>query len=498
MVLAAILGVALLPASPAVAGTTDDSQALRDSITVDGLMRHARALQRISDTNGNTRASGTAGYDRSAGYVRDVLTAAGLQVTEQQFAFTYYNEVSPALVAQVSPTAKTYTAFTADYSPSGDVTGTIVPTNDIQVPPPPTPGVTSGCEAADFVAASPTQPQIALIQRGTCDYRAKAANAKAAGYDAVIIFNEGQPGRQNAVGGTLFEPAALPVTLISYADGAQLYAATRAGTTVGRVRTHTEIRPATTTNVIAETRSGAANEVVVAGAHLDSVTRGPGVNDNGSGVAALIETAAQAAKLGITLRQKIRFAFWGAEESGGLGSEHYVANLNDAQRAAISGYLNFDMVGSPNFVRFLYDGDGSDTGGEAGPAGSAAIESAFASYFRAQRLPVKKVSFEFRTDYVAFFDAGIPVGGVHSGFDALKTAEEAAVFGGTAGVPYDPCYHKACDNLGNINTTVLHQLADGAAHAIVILAAAAPVGRSSSASRPSATVRHEGTGSYGR
>ncbi|GIF76981.1 M20/M25/M40 family metallo-hydrolase [Asanoa siamensis] len=484
--LTALLGAALIAPTPAAAEPRNDSQALRDAVTVDGLMRHTRAFQRIAETNGNSRASGTTGYDRSASYVSDLLTSAGLRVTQQEFTFTFYKEVTPAVVAQVSPTPRNYAAFTADYSPTGDVTGAIVPTNDILIPPGATPSSSSsGCEAADFIPASPSQRQIALVQRGTCDYRTKVINAAAAGYDAVIIFNEGQPGRQDAIPGTLSEPAAIPATLVSYASGAELYAAAQGGTAVGRVATTTEIRPATTRNVFAETVGGNANEVVIAGAHLDSVAKGPGVNDNGSGVAALLEIAVQSAKLQTTTRQKMRFAFWGAEEFGSLGAQHYVDSLSSAQLASISAYLNFDMLGSANFVRFLYDGDGSETGGAAGPAGSATIETTFANYFAAQRLPVKKTAFEFRSDYGPFFDAGVPVGGVHSGFDGLKTAEEAAIFGGTVGAQYDPCYHQACDNLGNVNTTVLHQLADAAAHSIVTLAWAAPVARTPQPARSS-------------
>lgn len=145
-------------------------------------------------------------------------------------------------------------------------------------------------------------------------------------------------------------------------------------------------------------------------------------------------------------------------------------SLSPPQLASVSAYLNFDMVASRNFARFLYDGDGSDTGGDPGPPGSDRIEATFANYFTGQALPVTKTEFEFRSDYVAFADAGVPVGGVHSGFDGLKTAAEAALYGGTAGAPYDSCYHQACDNLGNINSTVLHQLADAAAHTILTLA----------------------------
>ncbi|HEX4814664.1 MAG TPA: M20/M25/M40 family metallo-hydrolase [Nonomuraea sp.] len=467
---------AMSAAQPATADATSataaavDTGALRRAITLDGVTRHARALQRIASANGNTRASGTPGYDASAAYVKKTLADAGYQVTEQSFTFPFYRELAPATLTQTSPNQVTYQTLTMDFSDTGDVTGRVVPTNDIVVPPGATPNSSnSGCQPEDFTPAG-AEPQIALIQRGTCGYAAKVANAEAAGYDAVIIFNEGQPGREALVGGTLFAPANLPVVLLSHADGAALYNATQAGPTEARVVTKTELRSnAVTSNIIADTPGGDPGDVLVVGAHLDSVAAGPGVNDNGSGVAALVEIARQMAALNITPQQKVRFAFWGAEEFGSLGSQHYVDNLTDAQLGAISSNLNFDMIGSPNFARFVYDGDGSDFG-VPGPEGSGTLESIFTSYFGTKKLPVAPTVFDFRSDYVPFFDAGIPTGGLFSGGEGIKTAAEAALFGGVAGQPYDPCYHKSCDTITNVNNQVILELTHGAAHAVMTVA----------------------------
>ncbi|WP_336212075.1 M28 family metallopeptidase [Nonomuraea sp. LPB2021202275-12-8] len=468
------------PASAATGAITDvaaagvaadvDTGALRAAISLDGVTRHARALQRIASANGNTRASGTPGYDASAAYVKKALTDAGYQVSEQTFTFPYYRELAPATLAQTSPSPITYQTLTMEFSESGDVTGRVAPTNDILVPPGAEPNSsTSGCQPEDFAPAG-AAPQIALIQRGGCSYAEKVANAEAAGYDAVVIFNEGQPGRQALVPGSLFAPAGVPVVLLSYADGAALNAAAQAGPTELRVVTRTEMRPeAVTSNIIADSPGGDPGNVLVVGAHLDSVTGGPGVNDNGSGVAALVEIARQMATLKITPRQKVRFAFWGAEEFGSLGSQHYVDNLTDAQLGAIAANLNFDMIGSPNFVRFVYDGDGSDFG-VPGPEGSGELERVFTSYFGARNLPVAPTVFDFRSDYVPFFDAGIPTGGLFSGAEGIKTAAEAKLFGGVAGQPYDPCYHKACDTITNVNNKVILELTHGAAHAVLTTA----------------------------
>lgn len=178
----------------------------------------------------------------------------------------------------------------------------------------------------------------------------------------------------------------------------------------------------------------------------------------------LLEVAEQMAK--VEPRNKLRFAWWGAEESGLVGSYYYVDTLSDAQRAKIALYLNFDMIGSPNYVRFVYDGDGSAFG-LAGPPGSASIEKAFAKFHRARGLAWEPTEIDFRSDYAAFFDYGIPFGGLFTGAEGIKTDEEAAIYGGSAGVPYDPCYHQACDTYDNVSEQVLDLNSDAVAYSVL-------------------------------
>jgi Zn-dependent M28 family amino/carboxypeptidase len=165
----------------------------------------------------------------------------------------------------------------------------------------------------------------------------------------------------------------------------------------------------------------------------------------------------------------VRFAFWGAEEADLLGSQYYVDNLTAAQLGKIYANLNFDMLGSPNYVRFVYDGDGSDTE-NAGPPGSAQIEDIFNKYFANQGLASEPTAFDGRSDYGPFIAVGIPAGGLFSGAEGVKTAEQATVYGGTADVAYDACYHQACDTVNNLNTKALFELGDAAAHAVLTLA----------------------------
>ena len=469
-IVAVALVTALLVATPALAVDEVNTKRLRNAVTVGGILSHERVFQRIANQNGGTRASGTPGYDASADYVAGRLRAAGYTVTEQEFTFPFYQELSPAVLEQVTPTATTYETGTYDFSGTGDVTGTLFTTNDVVIPPTPEPSSSSGCEPGDFTPA-PATPAVALIQRGTCTFEDKANNAIAAGYDAVIIFNEGNPGREDLFIGTLGNPFDIPVVGLSFADGAALVAQLQAGQTVTmHVATETEIDPTRTTrNIIADSPTGNADQVVVVGAHLDSVIAGPGINDNGSGSSTILEIAEEMAELGIRNRQQVRFAFWGAEELNLLGSEHYVNTLSDDDLGKIVANLNFDMLGSPNYVRFVYDGDGSDTP-TAGPPGSAQIEALFNDYFASQGLATEPTAFDGRSDYGPFIAVGIPAGGLFSGAEGEKTVEEATIYGGTAGAPYDPCYHQACDTTNNLNTKALFELGDAAAHATMTLA----------------------------
>jgi Zn-dependent M28 family amino/carboxypeptidase len=286
----------------------------------------------------------------------------------------------------------------------------------------------------------------------------------------VVVFNEGQPGRTDAIIGTLGGPTvSIPVIGTTYDIGAELYNLSLGEPVTVQLTTETISETRQTENIIADSKKGDKNNVVVVGAHLDSVAEGPGINDNGSGTASILEIAIQVSRERIKLRNQLRFAFWGAEESGLLGSEFYVANLSPEELAKIRLNLNFDMLGSPNFVRFVYDGDGSDTP-DAGPPGSEEIEQVFLDYFAKKGLQTEPTAFDGRSDYGPFIEVGIPAGGLFSGAEGIKTPEEAAVYGGTAGEAYDPCYHQACDDFGNVSRRGLHQLADAAAHAVQVFA----------------------------
>jgi Zn-dependent M28 family amino/carboxypeptidase len=445
---------------------------LTDCVTLDGVMEHLQAFQDVADANGGTRASGTPGYTASADYVSKRLEAAGWTVSRQEFEFPFFQENSSSF-AQVAPATATYAPGTdyavMTYSGTRDVTAT-ARFVDVTIPPGAAANSsTSGCEASDFTGFA--AGDIAVVQRGTCPFGQKVANAEAAGAAAVVVVNEGQEGRTDVVQGTLGAPGAtVPAVGVSYALGSTLDGATL------RVAVDAVSEFRDTENVVAELPGGTSDNVVMAGAHLDSVPEGPGINDNGSGSAALIEVAENLAEA--KLPNTVRFAWWGAEELGLLGSNHYVAGLDQAQRDRVALYLNFDMVGSPNFARFIYDGDQSDftvppptpTAPFFVPEGSAQIEYVFEDFYEERELFYEGTEFSGRSDYQAFAIAGIPSGGLFTGAEGVKQDYQAEAYGGEAGVAYDPNYHQVGDDITNLDEQALDQNSDAIAYSVLTLA----------------------------
>ncbi len=421
--------------------------------------RHLIALQRISDTNGGNRAAPDGesaeapGYDASVAYVAGKLRQAGFIVKTPEFSYPVEVELAASLTVGGTAYRIDKMAESVD-TPPGGLTGPIrvVPED-----------ATTGCEAADFAGQAFTG-SVALIRRGGCTFEQKALNAAAAGAVAAVISNNTAGPLTNV---TITNTGPIPVGGISQADGTTL-AATQAGS-AATVEMRYEIQTRISHNIIAETHTGRARNVVMAGAHLDAVYAG--INDNGSGSAALLDVAL---KLGGSPKvgNKVRFAWWGAEELGLIGSTEYVKSLTFEQKLDIALYLNFDMVGSPNAAYFVYDGDDSDaTGAGAGPYGSAQIEQTFVDFF-GDRLGIETEGTDFsgRSDYGEFIAAGIPAGGLFTGAEEIKTEAQAAKWGGTAGIAFDPCYHQVCDNLGNVDRVALDRNLDAMAWSVGLYA----------------------------
>jgi Zn-dependent M28 family amino/carboxypeptidase len=485
--------------------------ALTNAVTANGIMNHLAELQKISDNNGGTRASGTPGFTQSMDYIEGLLKGAGYITSRQSFTFNAFDELAPSVFERVSPTARSYVDgedfYTAEYSGSGNVTAPIQAVDVVMPPGATASSSNSGCETTDF--AGFTRGNIALVQRGTCDFVVKAENAENAGAAGVIIYNEGTPGapdRNDTLNPTLGDAAdvAIPVVGTSFAIGQELFTLLQSGPVSVHLQTTVRIRTnVPTQNLVADSPTGRRNQTVMAGAHLDSVPEGAGIEDNGTGSATLLEIALQLKKTGTAPRDNIRFAWWGAEEAGLVGSTRYVASLTSSQLSDIDLYLNFDMIASPNYGRFIYDGDGSGFGLK-GPNGSEMIEGVFEQYFRSAGLASEPTAFDGRSDYDAFIDRGIPAGGLFTGAEDPKSAAQVRLYGGLStfdGEPvwFDSCYHQACDSLDpigdganarlyralnrayggaltyqgvitNINQKALGEMSDAAAHAVLTFA----------------------------
>ncbi|MEU8662090.1 M28 family metallopeptidase [Actinoplanes philippinensis] len=426
-------------------------------VTVDGVLKHLKEFQRIADRSTDpyypgSRAAGTKGYAASVKYVSGLLRKAGYKVTLDPFEFQF---AFPAVLDQITPAAASYETGAFTNSPAGDVTGKVIPV-DINLTG--DRATSSACEAADFTGLDFSGPaDIALVQRGTCNFIVKVQAAQAAGAEAVVLFNQGNdPTREALIVGTLGDDpgVTIPVVGASFADGAALAAA---GSTAHVRVLPTETR--TDVNVIAELPGRNRDNVVMAGSHLDSVTAGPGINDNGSGSAAILETALTLART--KPQNTLRFAWWGAEEDGLLGSAAYVAELSQAEKDRIALYLNYDMVGSPNYIFQVYDADQSSFPAPVVvPEGSTALEDLFESYYTWKKLPYDDAEFSGRSDYQAFIEAGIPSGGLFTGAEVVKTEQQATIWGGTAGASFDPNYHEAGDTITNLDRKALEVNSD--------------------------------------
>jgi Zn-dependent M28 family amino/carboxypeptidase len=426
-------------------------QKLLSCVTAEGVMEHERALQEIADANDDpnypgTRAAGTAGYSGSVDYVKQTLEKAGWQVTLDPVDITYQ---FPVELRQLTPVDAEYESGAFTGSGFGTVTGNVIPVDINLVGDR---ANSSGCEPADFTGIDWSGPtDIALVQRGTCNFGDKARWAELAGAEAVIIFNQGNsPDREGLIvanASTLGDGTSIqhgiPVVGASFAQGEAL---AQPGSTAFIDVLEPETR--TDYNVIAEKPGENLDNVVMAGAHLDSVIEGPGINDNGSGSSALLELAQQMRKVDNV--NTLRFAWWAGEEQGLVGSEDYVTGLPQLEKDRIAAYLNFDMIGSPNFIYGVYDADESSYDAPAGvpiPAGSTALEDLFEVFFTWQDVPYEDSEFSGRSDYQAFIADGIPASGLFTGAEVPKSPAQEEIWEGVSGQSYDPCYHQACDSL---------------------------------------------------
>ncbi|WP_016691595.1 M20/M25/M40 family metallo-hydrolase [Rhodococcus rhodochrous] len=430
-----------------------DPTALADAVQLDAVTAHLTELERIAGENDGNRSLGTPGYDASVDYVAGALRDAGFDVQTPEFDTTLFAVENEQLTVDGEPMGVSALGMSPSTGPEG-LTARVV-----RIAPDDTPG----CEATDYDGVD-AAGAVVIVDRGVCTFAVKEQVAAERGAAALLVANN-EDGPLEAAGLGAESNPRIPVGGVAGVDAERLSAATSVTVTL---QTRTEDRKSR--NVIAQTRTGSTDDVVVVGAHLDSVPEGPGINDNGTGVAAVLETALQlGSEPGVT--NAVRFAFWGAEEVGLVGSTRYVESLSDEERLDIALYLNFDMLGSPNAGYLVFDGDDSDSVGEGpGPEGSAGIERTFAQFFDERGIEVGGTDFDGRSDYGPFVAFGIPAGGVFTGADDVKTPEQADLWGGTADQPFDPNYHTPEDTLAGIDRDAFAAAAAAVAYGTAVYA----------------------------
>ncbi|MFF9479388.1 M28 family peptidase [Streptomyces sp. NPDC014733] len=442
------LTAATVPGRAAASAPPADvlAEKMSRSVTGENAWRHLEALSRATAANGGHRADGSPGYEASAQYVTRTLTAAGYQVKRQEFSFPDYDILSEK-ASVTAPETRQLKPVIARFSVSTPVGGL---TAGVAVPS----GKPTGCTADDY-AGTDVKGKIVLVDVDDCFITQKQIVASEVGAAAVLMnVNAPNPDLNLRYRMVPPEDARIPIATLSRGESEQL----KADVAKGPVTVNVDLRGNNTTtktyNLLADTPTGRADNTVVMGAHIDSVDTTPGMNDNGAASAMLLETAVKMAPEWKHLKNRVRFAWWAAEEKGISGSQYYVDQLSPEQRRQTALYLNLEMIASPNFARQVYNGRTSDG---PGPAGSERISELINGHFAARKLPTVGLDLDGRSDHSPFVEAGIPSGGVNAGADTVKSPEWVKLFGGKAGEMLDPCYHQACDTLANVNRTIFDQ-----------------------------------------
>lgn len=432
------------------------SNRLAGQVKADAMVAHLQRLQAIADAHRHNRADGTPGFDASVEYVANTLRDKGFEVTTPEI--TRLDTTSPGKPT-LTVAGSGYPVDQASLlvnTPAGGVTGPVI-----------RPTRSSGCAPADY-PLTVARAGIAVVSDAGCSIVVKQNVAAERGAAALVVVS--LPSRNGAPAG-LFPPdyydqLTLPVAVVGR-DGDN---ALRRTTGPVRLVLDTTTVKITSRNVLAQTTTGSEHDVVMVGAHLDGAPGGPGINDNGSGVAAVLETALQ---LGPSpaVTNAVRFAFWAAEEQQLGGSTDYVFGLDRDQLNDIAVYLNFDMLASPNPGYFTYDGDQSglpsrDITPADVPVGSAGVERTLAGYLNLVGVRPADMPLSSDTDYSPFVLAGVPVGGITTGASQLKTSAQARLWGGKPGAPFDPNYHGPGDTVDRINRQALAISGAAAAFAV--------------------------------
>ncbi|KAI1193718.1 peptidase family M28 [Nemania serpens] len=416
-----------------------DTDLLQARISTDSLLKHAKALYDIAASSEEeyghpTRVIGSEGHRRTLEYVASEIDRLGDY-------YQYSTQAFPAVMGQVFqsrlvlghsvPESATPMSLTPPTSGKEPVYGDLVLVDG------------DGCHASDY--PDEVSGKVAFIMRGTCSFGTKSELAGRAGAIAAVVFNSHADG----LSGTLGAPSIYHVATfgLSGKDAKPIVEQLKAGKAVDSIAfIDSVVNTINTTNIIIQTVGGDPENCVMLGAHSDSVGEGPGINDDGSGSLTLLEVAIHLTNFSV--KNCVRFAWWAGEEEGLLGSDYYVATLPEEENQKIRLFMDYDMMGSPNFAYQIYNATNA-----VNPSGSEQLRDLYIDWYESKGLNYTFIPFDGRSDYDAFIRNGIPGGGIATGAEGIKTKEEESMFGGKAGEWYDPCYHQLCDDVENVNTT---------------------------------------------
>ncbi|KAF5870732.1 putative aminopeptidase y protein [Botrytis fragariae] len=412
------------------------STSLQNDIKTKNLLKRANQLYKIAEEsipeyNHPTRVIGSKGHESTVDYIYSSIASLGdyYDISNQSFPAVVGNIFDYRLVlGDAVPKTATPMSLTPPTANKDAVFGPLVLVSN------------NGCDATDYPAE--VAGSIALILRGTCSFGDKSANAGKAGAIAAVVYNNAN----GSLSGTLGAPNADHIATFGISDeeAAPYVEKLKNGESIdGSAFVDALVEEITTTNIIAQTKGGDANNCVMLGGHSDSVEAGPGINDDGTGTISLLEVATQLTNYKVN--NCVRFGWWAGEEEGLLGSDYYVSQLSDEENLKIRLFMDYDMMASPNYAYQVYNATDA-----ANPDGSEALRNLYTKWYKSHQLNYTYIPFDGRSDYDAFIKNGIPGGGIATGAEGVKTAVEVEMFGGKAGDWYDPCYHQLCDDLSNL------------------------------------------------
>lgn len=425
---------------------------LIQKIDIDKINTHMVALNNIATENLN-RASGTIGYQKSIDYVKSQIPES-FELFEQTFQYKT-KKISNSSKITLKINHKKYEINSDQINLKTLVNPVTINDHDLEfsneIPFP------TGCNTFDYKGFLNELDDFFYAREGGCSLSQKMTIAKQNGINLIIHLVENFEKNNHFdinKDELLYQIQVIEIrkSLLQYL----LNNRSPKDKIVAKIDIEVQTVSTETTNLIVTSKEPEGGKIIMMGGHLDSVEEGAGINDNGSGISALLELMKLQDSESINNSHKVSFSFWGAEEAGLIGSTYYVDNLSKDEKSNIISYTNFDMIASKNYIRNIYEGNDL-------------VKNSLKYYFDKNSLPYSFIEVGRRSDHYPFSAVGIATSGLFTGASSIKSTAGAKLYGGTAGEAYDPCYHKSCDTIDNVNLEILKEMVQSMAHSLAIL-----------------------------